>query len=135
MRTRLWIPVAIFVAGMALIAMAVATGEADLSLFIVFPVFSGSSVLFILGTILVISSFIAGFLLMTMEFGQPEELAKTASERASISAPRPKVQYGGVVLLGPIPIAFGSDKRVALFMLVVGVILAVVVLGMLLAFA
>jgi uncharacterized protein (TIGR00304 family) len=135
MRTRLWIPIAMFVAGMALIANAVATGEADVSLFIVFPVFSGSSLLFLLATILIISSFIVGFMLMTMDYGRTEERIQAKPEGANGSAPGSRMQYGGVVLLGPIPIAFGSDKKVALFMLIVGVILAVVVLGILLAFA
>jgi uncharacterized protein (TIGR00304 family) len=124
-----------FVAGMALIATAVATGEADMSLVIVFPVFSGSSLLFLLATLLVISSFIVGFVLMAMDHERTEERVEAASEGMSSGAPRSRAEYGGVVLLGPIPIAFGSNKRVALIMLVVGVILAIVVLVILLAYA
>ena len=135
MRARLWIPIAMFVAGMALIATAVATGEADMSLVIVFPVFSGSSLLFLLATLLVISSFIVGFVLMAMDHERTEERVEAASEGMSSGAPRSRAEYGGVVLLGPIPIAFGSNKRVALIMLVVGVILAIVVLVVLLAYA
>ena len=135
MRTRLWIPIAMFVAGMALVATAVATGEADVSLVIVFPVFSGSSLVFLLATMLVISSFIVGFVLMAMDHDRTEERIQTGSEGARGSAPGSKMQYGGVVLLGPIPIAFGSNKRVALIMLAVGVVLAIVVLVVLLAYA
>lgn len=135
MRARLWIPIAMFVAGMALIATAVATGEADVSLVIVFPVFSGSSLLFLLATLLIISSFIVGFVLMAMDHERTEERVEAASEGMSSSAPRSRAEYGGVVLLGPIPIAFGSNKKVALIMLVVGVILAIVVLVVLLAYA
>jgi len=134
-RARLWIPIAMFVAGMALIATAVATGEADVSLVIVFPVFSGSSLLFLLATLLIISSFIVGFVLMAMDHERTEERVEAASEGMSSSAPRSRAEYGGVVLLGPIPIAFGSNKKVALIMLVVGVILAIVVLVVLLAYA
>jgi len=134
-RARLWIPIAMFVAGMALIATAVATGEADVSLVIVFPVFSGSSLLFLLATLLIISSFIVGFVLMAMDHERTEERVEAASEGMSSSAPRSRTEYGGVVLLGPIPIAFGSNKKVALIMLVVGVILAIVVLVVLLAYA
>lgn len=120
---------------MALIATAVATGEADVSLVIVFPVFSGSSLLFLLATLLIISSFIVGFVLMAMDHERTEERVEAASEGMSSSAPRSRTEYGGVVLLGPIPIAFGSNKKVALIMLVVGVILAIVVLVILLAYA
>lgn len=135
MRARLWIPVAMFVVGIALIATAVATGEADVSLVVVFPVFSGSSLLFLLATLLIISSFIVGFVLMAMDPERTEERVEAASEGISSSAPRSRTEYGGVVLLGPIPIAFGSNRRVALIMLVVGIILAIVVLGILFAYA
>ncbi|MBU0684795.1 MAG: DUF131 domain-containing protein [Thermoplasmatota archaeon] len=123
-----------FVAGVALIATAVATGESNVSLVIVFPVFSGSSLTFLLATLLIISSFIVGFVLMAMDHEWTEERVEAASEGVRSSAPVSRTEYGGVVLLGPIPIAFGSNKRVALIMLVVGVILAIVVLVILLAY-
>ena len=135
MRTSLWIPIAMFAAGLALVATAVATGEADVSLFIVFPVFSGSSLVFLLGILLIILSFIVGFVLMATDIERSEERTGAASDAMSSGEPRSRTEYGGVVLIGPIPIAFGSNKRVALIMLVVGVILAIVVIGMLLAIA
>ena len=119
------------VAGIALIAIAVATGEADVSLFVIVPVFSGSSIVFLLAILLIISSFVVGFVLMAMEREGSEEEIQTGSDGASKGTLRPKMQYGGVVLLGPIPIAFGSDKRIALIMLAVGVIIAIVVIGLL----
>lgn len=135
MRTTFWIPIAVFVLGLALIATAVATGEADVSLIIVFPVFSGSSLVFLLGTLLIISSFIVGFILMATDNQQTAEQAGAASKGMSGGEMKPRTAYGGVVLLGPIPIAFGSNKRIALIMLVVGIILAIVVIGLLLASA
>jgi uncharacterized protein (TIGR00304 family) len=124
-----------FVAGLALIATAVAAGEADVSLVIIFPVFSGSSLGFLLGVLLIVSSFIVGFILMATDNEKPEERTGAASDAMSSSEPRSRTEYGGVILLGPIPIAFGSNKRMALIMLVAGVILAIVVIGMLLAIA
>lgn len=135
MRTRLWIPIAMFVAGMALIAYAVVTGEADVSLVIVFPVFSGSSLVFLLATLLIITSFILGFVLMAMDNERVEDRIQKGLGGAGGSVQGPRIQYGGVALLGPIPIAFGSNKRIALIMLVIGVVLAIVVLGILLAYA
>ena len=135
MRTRFWIPVAMFIAGIALIATAVATGEADVSLIVVFPVFSGSSLVFLLAMLLIISSFVVGFILMATDHEPAEDRIQTESEGISGSGHRPRIQYGGVVLLGPIPIAFGSNKRLALIMLVVGVILAIAVLAILIAYA
>lgn len=131
----MWIPVALFAAGVGLIGAAVATGEAEVSLFLIFPVFSGSSGIFLLGTLLIVFSFIVGLALLAM--GQAE------IARYAMGPPRPEkgtesagqTKYGGVVLIGPVPIAFGSDRNLAVFMLVLGIALAIVFLGVLVLFA
>lgn len=131
MRPTLWIPIAMFLAGVAAIAFAVATGEADVSLIIIFPVFSGSSLLFLVGTLLLISSFISGFALMATEYGEPLDKADIAPKKTGNGSRKSRTEFGGVVLVGPIPIAFGSDKRMAMIMLIVGIVLAVILLGVL----
>ena len=123
------VPIGLFVAGLACITASVLTGEAEVSLFLIFPVFSGASGLFLLGTLLIILSFVAGFMLLTIgqieiaggNFGIPSggaDQVEGTSER----------KFGGVVLVGPVPIAFGSDKNMALAMLVIGIVLAIVAL-------
>jgi uncharacterized protein (TIGR00304 family) len=129
MRTRMWLPVMMFISGCLSIGYAVATGEADVSLVIIFPVFSGSGALFLLGIVLIIASFFVGFAMLAM--GPPEQLAEGAPLPAhlrSLEEPRRTTKYGGVVLIGPIPIAFGSDRNLALFMLAIGIVLAAVFL-------
>jgi len=136
MHPRLLIPVLLFVAGVSLIGAAVAQGEAEVSLLLIFPVFSGSSGLFILGTVLILLSFVSGFAFMAL--GQAEaaglELSKLAPAGRAAERER-RTKYGGVVLVGPVPIAFGSDQKMALAMLVLGIVLAVVLLGVLLLLA
>ena len=136
MNARVIVPVAIFVVGIALIAAAVATGEAEVSLLLVFPVISGSSGLFVLGTVMILLSFVVGFALMAM--GQLEVSRADIGRIGAASRPSSKAgetRYGGVVLIGPVPIAFGSDQRMALIMLVVGIVIAIVALGLLLFLA
>ena len=41
-----------------------------------------------------------------------------------------RTRGGGVIFIGPIPIVFGSDKGIAKWMIVVGVIIAVIMLLM-----
>jgi len=128
MRTRMWLPFAMFVAGVVAVAAAVASGEAEVSLLVIFPVLTGSGGLFLLGIALIILSFFAGFGVLAMA---PPDL-----ERQSLGKPVQPIhqesgrqtKYGGVVLIGPIPIAFGSDKNMALAMLVIGVAIAVLLL-------
>ncbi len=133
MHPRLVVPVLFFAAGIGLIGLAVAQGDADVSLFLVFPVFSGSSGTFVLGTAFILLSFVSGFILLAM--GQAEvagmDVQKTL-DGASGARRQTKTRYGGVVLLGPVPIAFGSDQKLALAMLVVGIVVALALLGVLL---
>jgi uncharacterized protein (TIGR00304 family) len=135
LRTRLdhktWLPVVLFAAGVALILAALAAGTADVSLFILFPVFTGTSPLFISGVLLIVMSFFVGFALIMM--GQleairhapetPEEIEAEIHDGAIPEAHNAKPGFGGLILIGPIPIAFGSNRSIAIFMLVAGVVL------------
>lgn len=135
MRPIVWLPVLIFVAGVACIAAAVANGEAEVSLLLVFPVISGSSGLFFLGTILMVLSFFVGFAMLAMGHAELGRLQGDSSQAAESPGAQKETRYGGVVLIGPVPIAFGSDRSIAVIMLVVGVAVALVVLGLIFAFA
>jgi len=118
-----------------MVGATVATGEADVSLVIIFPVFSGSSALFLLGVVLVILSFLAGFaMLATGQVEMDKHGPRPLGPERTVSAER-GTKYGGVVLIGPIPIAFGSDKRIATLMLLIGVATIVAILASLLLLA
>ena len=129
---KTWLPVALFAAGVALILAAVAAGTADVNLFILLPVFTGTSPLFFTGVLLIVLSFFVGFALIMM--GQlealrhapelPEEVEADIHGGAIPGAHKTKPDFGGLILIGPIPIAFGSNRSIATFMLVAGVILA-----------
>ncbi|MCU0853110.1 MAG: DUF131 domain-containing protein [Thermoplasmata archaeon] len=125
-----WLPAAFFACGVALIAAAVATGEADVSLVVIFPVFSGSGWMFISGVLLMIAGFVAFFLAMfsAAAYGVPDMEPRT---EAGSPGRRTETRYGGVVLIGPVPIAFGSDRKTAMTMLVIGVVMAAVFIGLL----
>jgi len=129
MISRSWLPIAIFLGGVACISAAVATGGAEVDLVLIFPVFSGSSGLFLAGVGLIVLSFMVGFFIIatsgTEVLGETDKVVqRPAAERKS--------SYGGVVLIGPIPIAFGSDKKMAVLMLILGLATAVILIGLLL---
>jgi len=121
-----------FVSGMACVAAAVAGGEADVRLYLIFPVFSGSSWLFILGTLLIVLSFFVGFAMIAIGGTEADRPQPGSVEPHSPATTQKKTTYGGVVLVGPIPIVFASSKNMAIFMLIVGIALAMVFLGALL---
>jgi uncharacterized protein (TIGR00304 family) len=123
----------VFVSGIACIAAAAVGGEADVRLFLIFPVFSGSSWLFILGTLLIVLSFFVGFAIVAIGGTEADRSQPGSVEPRSPATSQRRTTYGGVVLVGPIPIAFASSKNMAIFMLMIGIALAMVFLGALLA--
>ncbi len=114
-----------------MILVAVAAGTAEVNLWVVFPVFTGTSPLFILGVLLIVLSFFVGFALIMMGELEalrhaPEMPAQVEDEIHHGAVPEghmAKPKFGGLVLIGPIPIAFGSDRAIAIFMLVAGVVI------------
>jgi uncharacterized protein (TIGR00304 family) len=132
MHLRILAPPVLFFGGVVCIAAAVLSGSADVSLFIVFPVFSGSSGLFVLGTALIVFSFIAGFAFLMMgQFEMANASQRLGEDVFYSDRQRKDSKFGGVILVGPVPIAFGSDYRTALTMLVVGIIAGIVAITIL----
>lgn len=111
---------------------SVANGEADVSLVLIFPILSGSSVSFLLGTALIVIGLLAWFL--TMWTAAPWMASDQVRERANCTdmVEGGGRRIGGVVLIGPIPIAFGSSSKIAYAMLAVGVIIVLSVLALVL---
>jgi len=114
-----------FILGAVFFALGVFSGEVETGFVVVFPFLIGSGLYAFLGFIFVfiaILLFMFGFVrLATTEYGlhfdkEDEELY-----------PRRKtsVKGGGVVLIGPIPIVFGSNWKIAVIMMIIAIILII----------
>ena len=116
-----WVGPASFVAGVLMMALAVAQRQANVYLVLVIPVIVGTGPLAFLGIILVFAGFLLTFLLW------PARLVEDPGNRdaapTSPAGAAPARRWGGVLFLGPIPVIFGSDPRMARTMLLIGVIL------------
>jgi uncharacterized protein (TIGR00304 family) len=126
MQLKMLLPVVLFAAGICAIVASVASGESEASLVLIFPIVSGSGPLLLLGIVLIFTSFLAGFAMMVIAAGRVGALdfGDVPTDMQG-KAPEKRTRYGGVVLIGPVPVAFGSDMKMARIMLVIGVILAV----------
>jgi len=121
---RWWVlSLALFVAAIALIIASVATGEGQVGLFLIFPFIIASGPLALAGSALLLLAIISVFIAFwkTGEAARPD----AGGSDAAVGQER---KFGGVVMIGPIPIAFGSDKRMAKWMAVAGIILFVVLI-------
>ena len=116
---------ALIIAGVAALAFGFVQGQAGLSLFLIFPVVTATGAWSALGILLLIAGFFALFLTWPAYVADvsPPTQAQAATPPSGATSPAPSRRWGGVVFLGPIPIVFGSDAKVARWMLVVGVLL------------
>ncbi len=120
---------ALFIVGAVVLAVGVLQGEATLSLFLIFPVVTATGAWGFLGILLMIAGVFLFFLTWSWVPEPVYEARPTAPpvpQSSSAAAPsEPRRRWGGVVFLGPIPVVFGSDQKVAKWMLLVGVLLFV----------
>ncbi len=130
MRPLRALAVFLVLAGAALTVFGVATGEMQVALIVFIPVIMGSSAL----GILAIGSIIAGIFVAVADlFLQTDTMPLGSAPEEGEMASKARTEFGGVVLIGPIPIAFGSSKKMAMFaMLIALVVLAFIVLALLL---
>ena len=136
-RTRLLrlVAAALIVAGLALSAVAVAQGQMRLALIIIFPVFYAEGLLAGLGVVLIFIGMLA-LLASFVTLDRPRHAAGETeiAERnpANGEEEREKVRGGAVILLGPIPIVFGSDWRMAVAAMILAILLIAIVLFLML---
>lgn len=125
-----WLGPVLFVLGIAAVAYGLSQGQGSLSLFLVFPVVTATGVWSAVGIALILAGFIATFFVLPpvrhdLPMSSEPPMAGARSPESTSSTPQPGRRWGGIVFLGPIPIVFGSDAKIARWMLVVGLLLFV----------
>jgi uncharacterized membrane protein len=120
-----WVGPALLLLGVGLVVAAVATGSAHVALVLIVPVIFGSaSPLLIAGILSIFLGILALGLTFGVQFEDPEELRPAPG-----GGPAPSGGTGGVVLVGPFPIFFGSwknpSRRAMLLAVAVGTVVLV----------
>ncbi len=133
-----FLAVCVLAGGIALLAMAAINGDADLSIFIIFPVISGEGAAFAIGALLFfIGVFLAffAFSLGLVPSGAPASEAYVERRPrqggpGDRGGPPPEggSKWGGVVFIGPIPIVFGSGPRMGRLMMVAAIVIAILLI-------
>jgi uncharacterized membrane protein len=120
MRVAVLLAPLLLATGVAAVVGALLTGGAGAAIVVVVPVVFGSSLLFLAGVLLLI----AGLFTLLFAFGGVEPAAVTSG---------PRTGSGGLLLVGPVPIFWGSARGASRSLRVVaalagGVLLALAVL-------
>lgn len=106
-----------------LLALAALRGELEIALIVIIPVIMGSGPLSLAGGLLLFFGLVL-FLLSHFRASYRREEGSEPDHRDKLEGvSRPKV--GGVVLLGPIPIIFGSDWRMASLAIILAIVLII----------
>jgi uncharacterized protein (TIGR00304 family) len=98
------VPAVLLGAGSVLVALAALQGGARLAVVVVVPVVFGSSIEFVVGVLLLL----AGLFTLGLAFEPSEETDEPVGGNLS----RASSGSGGLVLIGPVPIFFGSWRNV-----------------------
>ena len=126
-----WVAAAVlWFVGITLVVVSVVQGGATVSLVVIIPVVSGSSATFVAGVALVIAGFLA--LLLAFSGPWPLEEAPLGPDAQGTSSGKAAGGAGGFVLIGPVPIVFGSwrgiSRRDRWRLALVGAVVLIVVL-------
>ncbi len=130
MRALRWLGPGLLALGVAALIMGFLQDQATLNLVVIFPVITATGAWSALGIVLIIAGFFAVFLTWPAWRGPAStdepfvSSAPTLQPSSGPAAPNaPSRRWGGIVFLGPFPIAFGSDAKVTKWMLVAGFLL------------
>jgi uncharacterized protein (TIGR00304 family) len=135
--SRFAIPLSLFVLGIVLLAISVLEGKGEVHWVLFIPVFTATSIFAFIGTVLIIISIFLFIIVFLKDFTYPydgdagEVGPGTSAQKASTPGPSsggrgPGKKFGGVVLVGPIPVIFGSDKKMTAIVIILAIILMVV---------
>jgi len=125
------IAILLLISGIVLLGYSVAAGESSVGVFIVFPVLIGTGIWAFLGMMCVMGALLFGFMGFGARFaGFGEFNSSEPGQRQGQDqdqSPRQRtghaVKGGGVVLIGPIPIIFGSDSKLTVVLAVLAIIM------------
>ena len=112
-----------FIIGIAFFVLGFLQGDIQTGIFVVFPFIAGTGVYAFAGFIFIFIAvllFIFGFSTRI----EPNDLK--IDQENSQPTKNTFVKGGGVVLIGPIPIIFGSNWKIAVFLMILAIVLILV---------
>ena len=112
----------LFVAGIICFVLGVLNGEAEVGFVLIFPFIIGSGILSLLGMMFL---FFGVLLYMSGLYHHNLCGYPIVGNEVSHESSKPKLRGGGVVLIGPIPIIFGTSWKMTIVALEITIIVLV----------
>ncbi|MFP4169536.1 MAG: TIGR00304 family membrane protein [Methanomassiliicoccales archaeon] len=118
---------AMIAAALVMIGVAAALGQIEFSLFLIIPVLHGQGPLAALSILLLFSGILVLFLSLIPWHEEAPHIREEGND-LTWEYGDGKKRFGGVVLIGPVPIIFGSDWRMALIAIALAIALILIAL-------
>ncbi|MBS3777925.1 MAG: DUF131 domain-containing protein [Candidatus Thermoplasmatota archaeon] len=132
MNKHLFIPLILFILGLVFLGYGIFIGEISFGLAVFIPFIISSGVFGFAGIgCLFLSILSLFFILPRLTWNQYQQDSSLEYEDKSFSEPtssEKKTKIGGVIFLGPIPIVFGSNKKITKAMILVSIIILIIML-------
>lgn len=108
--------------GLILLAFGVFQGEVSFGLAVFIPFIIGSGFYALLGIVLVFFGIILLFIVHIPIFYSNGRKTTHLSKYKEVDYQQKTVKSGGIILIGPIPIVFGSTKKMVISLLLVAIV-------------
>ena len=115
------------ICGLVLMGYSVASGEGSASVVLFIPVFHGSGLLAFLGVLCIMVAMFLVFFGFAAQAGGPEDYEDRQAPQQTKPKVKKTIKGGGVVLIGPIPIIFGSDAKTTAILIILALVLIITV--------
>lgn len=123
------IPISLFLLGVFFLGYGLFIGEVTIGLAVFIPFIISNGLFGFLGiSCLFLSMLFLFFILPLSASNHKSQYHQTGFDNETFDSNTKKSKIGGVVFLGPIPIVFGSDKKVTKSMIVVSIIILIIIL-------
>jgi uncharacterized protein (TIGR00304 family) len=127
MNRNLVLALVLGIIGIMILGYSVSEGESSAGIFLFIPVFYGSGLFAFIGVLCIMGAMILGFVGFAERMGSREGYESQPSRSPQSTGHKPKsgIKGGGVVLIGPIPIIFGSDPKTTVVLVIFALIIMV----------
>jgi len=114
--------------GLGILIYSIVTGGSKLYLFLFFPLIVTDDIFGILGALFIIIGFVVLFASFTFYRAKSAiaQILEDENGEYEVHVEKPKITTGGVIFIGPIPIVWGSDKKVSKNMWYVAIIITII---------
>ena len=129
MKKWLFLPIIFFIFGLVFLAYGILIGEVKVGIAVFIPFVMSNGPFGFLGIICLFFSMLSLFLIFPkLYLGSYHQTEDNYELRESHFSSKETLRTGGVIFLGPIPIVFGSNKRITRYMILASIIILILIL-------